>query len=100
MVETMGDAGQAVARLRPDGDAVGSELALVELAHRLGAEAEICNHDPSPVSLRDLPGADRVQVVATLPEGFEQAFDLAVTLECSELERSGFEHLGLELRSG
>lgn len=78
---------------RPDGDALGSELALAELADRLGVATVICNRDPAPSSLEHLPGASRLMAADTLPEGFPARFDLAVTLECTELERTGFEQL-------
>jgi phosphoesterase RecJ-like protein len=79
--------------VRPDGDALGSELALAELADRLGVSAVICNHDPAPISLDNLPGSDRILVSSVLPEDFPAAFDLVVTLECTELERTGFDGL-------
>ena len=78
---------------RPDGDALGSELAMAELAARLGVTAVICNRDPSPSSLDQLPGAESIRVVDTLPEDFPAMFDLVITLECTELERTGFERL-------
>jgi len=102
MNQAMSDPGPAVARLRqarrvlvtaherPDGDAVGSELALAELARHFGAEVRIFNRDPAPMSLQDLPGVGEIQVVESLPSGFESTFDLLVTLECSDLTRSGF----------
>ncbi len=105
MNQSMNDPRPAVARLRqarrvlvtaherPDGDAVGSELALAELARRFGARTRIINHDPAPLSLQELPGADGVQVMGSLPTDLESTFDLVVTLECSDLTRSGFEGL-------
>ena len=35
-----------VSHMNPDGDAIGSELALAELARALGVEVMIVNHDP------------------------------------------------------
>jgi phosphoesterase RecJ-like protein len=77
----------------PDGDAIGSELALAELADRLGVKASIVNRDATPSNLAMLPGADRIQVLDELPADFPTAYDLVVTTECPELERSGFEGL-------
>jgi len=79
--------------LNPDGDALGSELALVELAGELGVETVVVNRDPTPANLALLPGADRILVGDELPENFPEAFDLVVTVECPGLERSGFEGL-------
>jgi phosphoesterase RecJ-like protein len=77
----------------PDGDAIGSALALAELAEKLGAEATIVNRDETPANLSLLPGADRILVAETLPEDFPSAYDLVITVECPGLERSGFEGL-------
>jgi len=79
--------------LNPDGDALGSELALVELAGELGVETVLVNRDPTPANLALLPGADRILVGDKLPENFPEAFDLVITVECPGLERSGFEGL-------
>ena len=77
----------------PDGDALGSELALVELADRLGIESVIVNRDSTPENLSNLPLAERIQVSETLPEDFPAGFDLVVTVECPGLDRTGFEGL-------
>jgi bifunctional oligoribonuclease and PAP phosphatase NrnA len=77
----------------PDGDALGSELGLAELARALGKSATIVNHDPHPSSLAFLPGIEAVEVRSSLPEGFERAFDLAVVLECPDVDRPGLDGL-------
>ena len=77
----------------PDGDAIGSELALAELADRLGIKTVIVNRDPTPANLALLPGADRIVVTSTLPEDFPEGFDLVITVECPGLDRTGFEGL-------
>ena len=77
----------------PDGDAIGSELAIAELAEKSGVEAVIVNRDETPANLRMLPGAARIAVANDLPEDFPERYDLVVTVECPQLERSGFEGL-------
>ncbi len=77
----------------PDGDAIGSALALAELAEKIGVKASIVNRDETPANLRLLPGADRILVSEKLPEDFPSAFDLVVTVECPGLDRTGFEGL-------
>jgi phosphoesterase RecJ-like protein len=77
----------------PDGDAIGSELAIAELAEKSGVKAVIVNRDQTPANLRMLPGADRVVVSNELPEDFPEKYDLVVTVECPQIERSGFEGL-------
>lgn len=100
------DPGPAVARLRaarrilltghrsPDGDCLGSELALAALARRLGLAATIVNRDPAPDNLAALPGADEVMVLDALPADLVQRHDLVVTVECPGLDRPGL--AGLE----
>lgn len=94
-VERLGRATRALltGHRRPDGDSLGSELALAELAHGVGVTTVIVNHDPAPPSLADLPGADSVVVSSSLPVDFPDAFDLVVTLECPSVDRAGFEGL-------
>jgi phosphoesterase RecJ-like protein len=101
MGELTRDAGAAVAFLRratrvlitshsaPDGDAIGSELGMLELVERLGGAARVVNRDPHPASLAFLPGLERIDVAAALPAGLETDFDLAVVLECPGLDRPG-----------
>ncbi len=106
MSEATRDTGAALARLRrasrvlltshaaPDGDALGSELGLAEVARALGIAATIVNRDPHPAPLGFLPGLETIRVQAELPAGFEREFDLAVLLECPGLDRPGL--AGLE----
>ena len=77
----------------PDGDAIGSELALAELAEKIGVEAVIVNRDATPANLQMLPGADRVITSNELPEDFPEKYDLVITVECPQIQRSGFEGL-------
>jgi phosphoesterase RecJ-like protein len=79
--------------MSPDGDALGSELALAELAEGLGITAMVANRDPAPASLCSLPGAERIHISSSLPEDFPESYDLVVTLECPGLDRPGFDSL-------
>jgi phosphoesterase RecJ-like protein len=102
MTADRGDAHTAVRRLarahralitghqRPDGDSLGSQLALAELAGALGVATVIVNHDPAPSTLAELPGAERASVSEALPGDFPDGFDLVVAVECPEVERAGF----------
>jgi len=77
----------------PDGDALGSELALAEMARRLGVQTVIVNRDRTPANLANLPGSNQITVADDLPEDFPSAFDLVITVECPDLDRTGFEGL-------
>jgi phosphoesterase RecJ-like protein len=81
---------------RPDGDSLGSELAVAELAGELGTQTLVMNHDPAPPTLRDLPGVDSVMVSDSLPDDFADSYDLVVMLECPTIDRAGFDGLDLK----
>jgi len=72
---------------RLDGDALGSELALYHLLRGLGKEAVVYNQDATPENYEFLPGSDAI--VNELPP--LDSFEVAVVLDCSELERVGRE---------
>lgn len=105
MTPTGNDPSLAVDRLRsakrvlltshrnPDGDAIGSELALAELARSFGVEPVIVNRDQASVTLSELPGMETIVVADALPRDFPSGYDLAITVECPELDRCGFEGL-------
>ncbi|MYH27414.1 MAG: bifunctional oligoribonuclease/PAP phosphatase NrnA [Acidobacteria bacterium] len=76
--------------VRPDGDSIGSQLALAHALRALGKTARIVNHDAPPAYLRTLPGADGIEVAAAV----NGRFDAAVVLECGTLERT--EVVGLD----
>lgn len=77
----------------PDGDAIGSELAIAELAEKIGVDTVIVNRDAIPSNLCNLPGAENIAVADALPEDFPEKYDLVITVECPQLERTGFEGL-------
>jgi len=77
----------------PDGDAIGSELALAELLEHLGVAPEIVNRDPAPSYLGQLPGVDRIRVAPRVTDEELDRFDLVVTVECPGLNRPGLDRL-------
>jgi phosphoesterase RecJ-like protein len=72
-----------VAHERPDGDAVGSALAIALSLRLSGKQAEAVFSDGLPARYRFLPGASSVR--RDLPAGI----DLIVTVDCSTLDRLG-----------
>jgi len=74
----------------PDGDAIGSELAIAELGGRIGVDSVIVNRDETPTNLCMRPGADHIRIADDLPEDFPEKYDLVIAVECPDLERSGF----------
>ncbi len=77
------------AHVKLDGDALGSELAVYFLLKGLGKEVAVYNQDKTPDNFRFLPGADIIR--NTLPP--QDSFEVAIILDCSELDRVGDEAL-------
>lgn len=70
----------------PDGDALGSALALFHMLLALGKKRVVfASEDPVPRTYQWLPGADRV----VFPEEAQGPFDLAVVVDVSQLDRIG-----------
>ena len=68
---------------RPDGDAVGSCLALALALEQMGKQTRVILHDPVPAPYRALPAVDRVEVASRL----SGSLDAVVVMECSDLDR-------------
>lgn len=68
----------------PDGDAVGSSLALASILRKIGKDVLVHFRDPVPELYGFLPGVDTVS--ATIPD---RDFDVAVVLDIGELSRAG-----------
>jgi phosphoesterase RecJ-like protein len=71
---------------RPDGDAIGSALALTHLLENLGKTVVVAFADPIPSPYRGLPGVERI--VSRLPA---RAPEAAIILECDSVGRTGFD---------
>jgi phosphoesterase RecJ-like protein len=69
---------------RPDGDAVGSMLALGMLLRQMGKRADLVAADRVPVVYRGLPGADAIRTVMRV----RGLYDAAILLECDGLPRT------------
>ncbi len=74
-----------VPHLNPDGDAIGSALAVYHAANNLGKRAKVVCHDLPPKNLRFLPAYDAIEQ----PDGRVQNFDLAVIVDVSGVARVG-----------
>ncbi len=70
---------------RPDGDSIGSQLAMAYALRALGKEVEVINADPAPPPLMAFPGVPDVRI-ASHADG---EFDAAIIMECSDLARTG-----------
>ncbi len=74
----------------PDGDALGSGLALQGLLRKMGKSARIVVRDGFGKPLYNIPGAEQVTISDTLPADYPSAYDAVFTMECPEVERTGY----------
>ena len=74
---------------RPDGDAVGSALAIAGVLNQLGCETRIVLADPPPIIYKSLPGIETIQVASSVDEDDTPA----IILECDSIERTGLQDL-------
>ena len=71
--------------MRPDGDSIGSSLALAWALRELGIDARVVHRDPPTPQLAEFPGAGDIEVGGAIPQGTEAV----VVLECGDLARTG-----------
>src|SRR5580704_10185278 len=82
---------------RPDGDAVGSVLALAEILGQLGRKVDIILADPVPSTYSTLPNLDRIHHAPSANDINPDQGTPAILLECDGIARTGL--LGLEGRT-
>jgi phosphoesterase RecJ-like protein len=70
---------------RPDGDSIGSQLAMAYALRALGKEATVVNADPAPPPLMAFPGVADIQICSRA----DGDFDAAIIMECGDLARTG-----------
>jgi len=70
---------------RPDGDAIGSELAMAFALRAVGKDVRVINKDPAPGPIMAFPGVPDIQV-ADVADG---DYDAAIIMECGDLARTG-----------
>ena len=82
---------------KPDGDSIGSQLAMAYALEVLGKEVRIVNADPAPEHYLEFPGVARIEITRELRERPGSAGDEAlIVMESSDLKRTGV--AGLEGR--
>jgi phosphoesterase RecJ-like protein len=74
----------------PDGDALGSSLALQGILRKMGKEATVIVRDDFGKPLKKMPGAEGIVISDTLPPDYPNGIDGMFTMECPEHERTGF----------
>ncbi len=81
---------------RPDGDAIGSQLAMAFALDALGKRVRLINKDAVPGAYRGFPGAERIIVADAVPalDGVAPEAEATIVMECGDLKRP--EVAGLE----
>ncbi|MDE3106159.1 MAG: bifunctional oligoribonuclease/PAP phosphatase NrnA [Acidobacteriota bacterium] len=74
---------------RPDGDAVGSVLALGEILEQMGCTTELVLADPVPNIYRNLPGVQRIHI----GRDASHTRGPVIILECDSTTRTGLQGL-------
>lgn len=74
-----------ISHYRPDGDAIGSSLAVALTLRRLGKHVRVFNEDPVPETLRFLPGSEMVEQPGETPVDA----DVVIAVDCATRERLG-----------
>jgi phosphoesterase RecJ-like protein len=70
---------------RPDGDSIGSQLAMAYALRDLGKQVRIVNRDLAPGPLLAFPGVLDIEIA----EEVSGDFDAAIIMECGDLARTG-----------
>lgn len=74
-----------LSHVRPDGDAIGSQIALGQSLEALGKTVHYINEDGLPSSLEFLPGSELIQSPPTAPLEVQ----VAIALDCANKPRLG-----------
>src|SRR5262252_9622082 len=70
---------------RPDGDSIGSQLAMAFALRALGKEVTVVNLDAAAQQFMAFPGVRDIRVAPAV----EGDFDAAIVMECSDYARTG-----------
>ena len=70
---------------RPDGDAIGSQMAMAIALQQLGKDVRVVNADPPPAPCHALPAVETITVAQTV----DGECDAVVVMECGDLARTG-----------
>lgn len=92
----------------PDGDSIGSQLAMAFALDALGKSVRLVNADPAPAHYAAFPGMDRIEIAKSVDAGnhltgrgthhgqssaFPSKEDALIVMECGDLKRPGVEGL-------
>jgi phosphoesterase RecJ-like protein len=78
-----------VSHSRPDGDAVGSSLAMAYALRRLGKDVRVVSRDAPPQPMLVFPGVPEIEVTSRV----DDPSDAVIVMECGDLARTGVDGL-------
>lgn len=73
--------------IRPEGDSIGSQLAMAILLQKLGKKVTIINEDAPPEIYNFLPQYEKILTYS--PEDERNKFEVGIVLDCNQFERVG-----------
>jgi phosphoesterase RecJ-like protein len=71
--------------LKPDGDSIGSQMAMAYALRALGKDVRVVNCDPALPALQTFPGVPDIEIASHV----EGDYDAVIVMECSDLVRTG-----------
>ena len=75
--------------LKPDGDSIGSQMAMAYALRALGKDVRIVNRDQAAPALLLFPGVDGIEIA----DRVEGEYDAVIVMECGDLARTGVQGL-------
>src|SRR5262245_34321572 len=74
---------------RPDGDSIGSQLAMAYALEAMGKDVTIVNKDRATEPIMAFPGVSGIEIAPAVSGDF----DAAIIMECGDLSRPGVDGL-------
>jgi len=71
---------------RPDGDSIGSQLAMAYALDLLGKQVRLVNADPAPEHYMEFPGVDRIEIAREIADNDA---DAVIVMESGDFARTG-----------
>jgi phosphoesterase RecJ-like protein len=71
--------------LKPDGDSIGSQMAMAYALRSLGKEVRLVNCDLAQPALLTFPGVSDIEIASEV----DGDYDAVIVMECSDLTRTG-----------
>ena len=78
-----------VSHVRPDGDAIGSQMAMALALRLLGKQARVVSRDRAPSAMFAFPGVADIEIL----ERVDDPGDAVLVMECGDLKRTGIDGL-------